>query len=63
MTDQVVSGASLWADAWNSLRNNRAAMVALTLMGLVLVLVLAAPVLSPSTIDSTDWDRISIGPS
>ena len=29
----------------------------------VIVLVLLAPLLSPYDIDSTDWDRISIGPS
>jgi oligopeptide transport system permease protein len=38
-------------------------MVALSLMGIVVVLVLAAPLLSPFSIDSTDWDQISIAPS
>ncbi len=56
-------GVSLWADAWMTLRRNRAAMFALGLMLTVVVLVMAAPLLSPYTIDSTDWDRISIGPS
>jgi oligopeptide transport system permease protein len=32
-------------------------------MGVIVVLVLAAPLLSPYSIESTDWDRISIGPS
>lgn len=58
-----VKGVSLWADAWLTLRKNRAAMFALGLMGFVVLLVLGAPLLSPYTIDSTDWDRISIGPS
>ena len=56
-------GVSLWQDAWQSLRRNRAAMSALLTMGVIVVLVIAAPLLSPFTIDSTDWDRISIGPS
>ena len=60
---EAVKGVSLWQDAWLSLRRNRAAMGALMTMGLVLLLVLAAPLLSPYTIDSTDWDRISTGPS
>jgi oligopeptide transport system permease protein len=53
----------LWQDAWQSLRRNRAAMAALLTMGVVVILVLAAPLLSAYTMDSTDWDLISIGPS
>jgi oligopeptide transport system permease protein len=56
-------GRSLWDDAWDSLRRNRASMTALAIMGLVVALVLFAPFLSPYSIDSTDWDRISAGPS
>ena len=56
-------GRSLWDDAFERLRNNRAAMGAAAIMGMIVLLVLAAPLLTPYTIDSTDWDRISIGPS
>ncbi len=63
MNETAVKGVSLGADAWNSLRRNRAAMAALGIMGVIVVLVLAAPLLSPYSIESTDWDRISIGPS
>jgi oligopeptide transport system permease protein len=56
-------GRSLWDDAWDSLRRNRAAMIAIGIMLTVVVLVLFAPLLSPYSIDSTDWDRISISPS
>ncbi|MGI9291145.1 MAG: ABC transporter permease subunit [Gammaproteobacteria bacterium] len=58
-----VEGQSLWQDAWQSLRRNRAAMGALITMGIVVLLVLSGPILSPYTIDSTDWERISSGPS
>ncbi len=58
-----VKGRSLWDDAWDSLRRNRAAMIAIAIMFTVVALVLFAPLLSPYSIDSTDWDRISIGPS
>jgi oligopeptide transport system permease protein len=58
-----IKGVSLWQAAWQSLRRNRAAMSALLSMGVIVVLVIAAPLLSPFTIDSTDWERISIGPS
>ena len=63
MSTAELKGASLWADAWCSLRRNRAAMIALYLMATVVVLVMAAPLLSPFSIDSTDWDQISIAPS
>lgn len=60
---EPLKGRSLWDDAWDSLRSNRAAMLALAIMAAVVLLVLFAPLLSPYEIDSTDWDRISIGPS
>jgi oligopeptide transport system permease protein len=56
-------GTSLWDDAWQSLRRNRAAMVAVGLMAVVCVLVLLAPALSPHEFDSTDWDQVSAPPS
>jgi oligopeptide transport system permease protein len=58
-----VQGVSLRQHAWQTLKRNRAAMIALGLMLVIVVLVLAAPLLSPYTIDSTDWERISIAPS
>ena len=36
----AAKGRSLWDDAWDSLRRNRAAMAAMTIMGAVIVLVL-----------------------
>ena len=60
---KLSQGRSLWDDAWDSLRNNRAAMTAVAIMATVILLVIAAPLLSPYNIDSTDWDRISIAPS
>jgi oligopeptide transport system permease protein len=56
-------GRSLWDDAWTSLRANRAAMAALSIMLCVCMLVLLAPALSPYAFDSTDWDSISVPPS
>jgi oligopeptide transport system permease protein len=53
----------LWTTAWHSLRQNRAALTASSIMLAVCVLVLLAPLLSPYEFDSTDWDRISTPPS
>jgi len=54
---------SLTADAFDTLVKNKAAMTAVTLMALVIVLCIAAPLLSPWSIDSTDWDNIVQPPS
>jgi oligopeptide transport system permease protein len=53
----------LWLDAWRVLRRNRAAMVALILLGALTLLVALAPMLSDYRFDFTDWDQISVPPS
>ncbi len=55
-------GRSLWDDAWGSLRRNRAAMTATGIMATIIVLVIAAPLLTPHSIDVPDWERISTAP-
>lgn len=45
----------LWRDAWRRLRRNRAAVVAVALLGLLLVASLAGPLLSPYALDEVDW--------
>jgi len=45
----------LWSDAWRRLRRNRAAVVALALLGLLLVASLVGPLLSPYALDEVDW--------
>lgn len=57
------AGRSLWSDAWQVLRRNRAAMVALIILIIMTVLVVFAPLLSPYSFDYTDWARISVPPS
>jgi oligopeptide transport system permease protein len=57
-----IQGRSLWMDAWNVLRRNRAAVVSVCLILLMAVLVLIGPWLSPYSYAQTDWDNISIGP-
>lgn len=61
--NDTARGVSLWATAWQSLRQNRAALTATGIMLVVAVLVLLAPLLSPYQFDSTDWERISTPPS
>ena len=61
-TPAPVQGRSLWVDAWNVLRRNRAAMVAGALILTMAVLVVIGPWLSPWDYAQTDWDNVSIGP-
>jgi oligopeptide transport system permease protein len=59
---EPVKGRSLWIDAWNVLRRNRAAVVAGALILTMAVLVIVGPWLSPWSYDHTDWANTSIGP-
>jgi oligopeptide transport system permease protein len=65
MTGSHVSadGRSLWSDAWQVLRRNRAAMAALVVLVIMTALVIVAPFLSPYSFDYTDWTQISVPPS
>lgn len=57
-----VKGRSLWVDAWNVLRRNRAAVFAGGLILFMGVAVIVGPWLSPWAYDHTDWANTSIGP-
>lgn len=54
---------SLSLQAWQRFRNNRAAMVALALLGLILVFAIFGPIISPFTYDEMDWSAFSAPPS
>ena len=57
-----VAGRSLWADARRRLFANKAALVALILLGLIAILALFAPWLSPHPYDEVYWERIQAPP-
>jgi len=58
----AIKGRSLWVDAWNVLRRNRAAMLSACIIISMSLLVIVGPWLSPWAYDYTDWANISIGP-
>lgn len=58
-----VRGRSLWVDAWHRLLKNKAAVVSGIIMGIMLLLVLAGPMLLPWEADFTDWDNTLAPPS
>lgn len=57
-----VEGRSLWLDARHRFIHNRAALASLFLLGLVILFVIFAPMLSPFSYDDTDWAMLSIAP-
>jgi oligopeptide transport system permease protein len=60
---QAPKGRSLWYDAWQVLRRNRAAVVSGIVVAVLSVLVVIAPWLSPYSFDYTDWEHMSVAPS
>lgn len=61
--DVAPVGRSLWGDAKNRLFHNRAAVAAMIILGIIIVLVVIAPLLSPYTFDEADWDNVQQPPS
>ncbi|MDP7604196.1 MAG: ABC transporter permease subunit [Alphaproteobacteria bacterium] len=55
-------GRSLWGEAWRRLRRNRAAVVALVILGAIAMAALLGPTLSPWPIDEVDWDAMASPP-
>jgi len=54
---------SLSSDAWSTLRQNRAAMAAALVLGVVVLLVLFGPSLSAWRFDKPNWDEIAVPPA
>ncbi len=61
-TAAAPAGRSLWQDARRRLLRNRAAVAALLVLGLIALLALVAPWLSPHAYDEVYFDRIAVPP-
>jgi ABC-type dipeptide/oligopeptide/nickel transport system permease subunit len=55
--------ASLWSDAWNRFRRNRAAVVGLVVIAVLVFASIAAPLLTPYKPDKVDFDHVREAPS
>jgi oligopeptide transport system permease protein len=60
---EEVKGRSLWVDARRRLFQNRAAMTSIVILGLVALLALLAPLLSPFAYDEVNYDIIACAPN
>lgn len=59
---EEVKGRSLWQDALTRLLRNKAAVVSMVVLGVIAVMAIFAPFLSPHPYDEIYWDRIQAGP-
>jgi oligopeptide transport system permease protein len=60
---EEVKGRSLWVDARRRLFQNRAAMASIIILGLIALLALLAPLLSPYAYDEVNYDIIACSPN
>ena len=60
---QEIKGRSLWQDAWQRLLRNRAAVASACILGVIAVMALLAPWLSPHPYDEIYWDQIQQPPN
>ncbi|MCE1160005.1 MAG: oligopeptide ABC transporter permease OppC [Burkholderiales bacterium] len=62
-TQLEIKGRSLWQDAWRRFRRNKAALMSLIVLAVVLLFVLVAPFLSPYGYAQASWDAMQASPS
>lgn len=60
---ETLAGRSLWQDAWRRLRRNRAAMVSLILLGLIVLAAAFGPMLSPYDYYTPQWTLLNHWPT
>nr|WP_085942893.1 oligopeptide ABC transporter permease OppC [Hahella ganghwensis] len=61
--DREIKGRSLWQDAWRRLLQNKAAVVSMVLLGIIALMAIFAPWLSPYPYDEIYWDYIQAPPN
>src|ERR1700722_2588952 len=61
-SSEEIMGRSLWADARHRLLKNRAAVASMIILGLVAMLAVLAPLLSPFAYDQINYDIIACAP-
>ena len=59
---EEIAGRSLWQDALARLKRNRAAVASLAILGIIALLAVFAPLLSPYAFDDVDFDAVRMPP-
>ncbi|THB78597.1 MAG: oligopeptide ABC transporter permease OppC [Desulfobulbaceae bacterium] len=62
ISEDAVKGRSLWHDARRRLFQNKAAVISMVILGIIVVLAILAPYLSPWPYDDPDWGYDFPGP-
>lgn len=62
-SEQLIKGRSLWADAWHRLLRNKAAVVAMIILGIITLLCVFGPMFTPHALDEINWSAISQPPT
>ena len=61
-SNSAVEGRSLWADAWQRLLHNKAAVSSAVILTIIVILVIVGPWFSSFTFDDADFDNIQQPP-
>ena len=62
-TDIAIAGRSPWADARVRFLRNKASVVSLCLLVLIVIVCVVGPFVLPHAFDSSDWDAMSLPPT
>ena len=60
---RTARGRSLWQDALRRLKRNRAAVVSMVLLTIIVILAVIGPYFNPNTYDSLDWNFFGAAPT
>jgi oligopeptide transport system permease protein len=63
LPQEEIAGRSLWQNAFARLRRNHAAVAGLFVLGVIALMAVFAPWLSPHPFDEIYWDKVSIPPT
>lgn len=63
MKQEKLKKSSLWADSWKQLRKNKAAIIGLVILTILILASLFAPLLTPYTYEQMDWALGATKPS
>ena len=61
--EELEKGRSLWQDAWSRLINNKAAMIGLVILTIIIILAAAAPWIAPYSYEAQDLQMGPVSPN